>query len=83
MAITELLNLSCSGAALALAVRWLLSLEVTAGWAACIGVLGASVHRSLSLPFDWTATVYGLPQLLMTAVVILALLAMAQVIRGS
>jgi len=52
MAITELLNLSCSGAALALAVRWLFSLEVTAGWAACIGALGASVHRSLSLPLD-------------------------------
>lgn len=83
MAITELLSMGCCGAFLAVAVRWLLHLEVPIGWAACIGAVSASAHHSLGAPLGAAVTVCWLPQLFMSLAVTVAILGVAQVIRSS
>jgi hypothetical protein len=81
MDIRDLFDIACTGAMLAVVLRWLLRLDVELHWAVCIGAASLLLEPWLSLHFGPHAAGRSLADLLMGTVVALALLGVAQVVR--
>ena len=77
----ELLDLAFGGAMLALAVRWLLNLNLALLWTACLGALSATIEPYLGGSVGFVASGSAVPELVMGGGVTVAVLSVAQIIR--
>ncbi len=77
----ELLDLACGGALLALAVRWLLNLDLALLWTAGLGALSAMIQPHLGGSVAFVASGSLVPDLVMGGGLTVAVLAVAQFIR--
>jgi uncharacterized membrane protein len=80
MTVREMLDLIGAGALLALAIRWLLRLDVRWHWAVCIGAVSLLLQPWLSLHFGPRVLAEGGADILVGTLVAMALLGIAQVI---
>jgi uncharacterized membrane protein YeaQ/YmgE (transglycosylase-associated protein family) len=77
----ELLDEGCTGATLAVVLRWLLHLDVGVHWAACVGAAGSLLGPWLQMQFGPMVAAYSFFDVVGGAVVAMALLGIAQVLR--
>jgi hypothetical protein len=81
MDIRNLFDIACTGAMLAVVVRWLFRLDVELHWAVCIGAASLLLEPWLSLHFGPHAGGGTVMQLATATIVALALLGAARLAR--
>jgi hypothetical protein len=81
MGIRDLLDVGCTGAMLAVVLRWVLRLDVELHWAVCIGATSLLLEPWLSLHFGPQATAPTVSDLAVGTGVALAFLAVAQAVQ--
>ena len=82
MVLDGMWNIMVAGAVVALAVRWLLRINVTPQWAACAGVTIALLAPWATETFGYLVTSNALPSLFLGGGVAAALLAAVQSISN-
>lgn len=83
MVISGVVSLAASGALLAIVVRWLLQLDVAIGWTACVGAVSLAMQPWLNDYLGLASSAYSVPQMVMASVLIVAVLGITEIIRGS
>lgn len=80
MMVREIWDLMAVGAMLAVALRWLLNLDIKLLWAGCIGAVSALLQPWVTLDFGLFVSPHLLPDIVLGGAVAAALFAVAQVI---
>ena len=78
----ELLDLGCEGGVLAVALRWLLRLNIELPWVVCLGAISLLLQPLLGTHIGLAALESTVPNLVMGGAVTVAFLGVAQVLRG-
>jgi hypothetical protein len=81
MDMRDLLDIGCTGAMLAVVLRWLLRLDVELHWAVCIGAAGLLLEPWLSLHFGPHLAGRSVENLTTATIVALAIFGGARMLR--
>lgn len=83
MDIRDVLDVACTGAVLAVVVRWLFRLDLELHWAVCIGAVGLLLEPWITLHLGPRVSSGSVTELAVGTVIAIAFLGIAQVMRTS
>lgn len=82
MDLRDVLDIVCTGATLAVVVRWLFRLDLELHWAVCIGAVGLLLEPWITLHLGPHVSVSSMSELAMGTVVAMAFLGIAQALHS-
>lgn len=82
MDLRDVLDVACTGAMLAVVLRWLFRLDVELHWAVCIGAVSLLLEPWLTLHLGPHVSASSMSELAMGTVVAMAFLGIAQVFQA-